>query len=406
LLFLLDGLDEVSSAHDRQRVARWIEDARWAQPDNYFLVSCRFAGYTLDAQLDEHFLQLHLRPMSSAQVEQFVRNWYGIVERATMVDPEQAEVRAEQGAQALLETLRRPEMASARVYTMTHNPLLLTTICLVHRDRGELPRERALLYDEAVSVLLERWRRITKELDVTFPTREARRVLQPVAWWMHQQQERTRATAAELDAVVTEGLRSIDRSEVSAAEFLETIRDESGLLTGWGIDEFGFMHLGFQEFLAAKAIRDRAFDDDALLEQLARGFGDSWWQEVILLMLAQDTPPLFGRLMAHVVRQPEFVRWAGSEMMALCLNDAERVSPAPFVELVRGMSEHEPVWRRAWRWLSGSQDAELEARQVAALELLRQRMPEPLEGLRDVLAQHRSPAVRAWWQRWQGRPVR
>jgi hypothetical protein len=28
---------------------------------------------------------------------------------------------------------------------------------------------------------------------------------------------------------------------------LRTVRDESGLLTGWGPDHYGFMHLGFQE---------------------------------------------------------------------------------------------------------------------------------------------------------------
>jgi hypothetical protein len=30
-----------------------------------------------------------------------------------------------------------------------------------------------------------------------------------------------------------------------AREFLRTVRDESGLLTGWGPEHYGFMHLGF-----------------------------------------------------------------------------------------------------------------------------------------------------------------
>ncbi|MEX1367196.1 MAG: NACHT domain-containing protein, partial [Nannocystaceae bacterium] len=244
LLFLFDGLDEVANAEDRRRVAKWIEDARRADPTNYYLVSCRFSGYTLDAQLDEGFLELQLRPLSPEQVETFVRNWYRIVEGATNEEEQQARVKAEAGADDLLGTLAQPEMSSRRVLEMTRNPLLLTTICLVHRDSGRLPRQRVLLYEEAVSVLLERWRTETKDgLGVTFPAQEAQHVLQPVAWWMHQEQGRIRATAAQLEEPVSEGLQAIGRPNTTPGAFLETIRDESGLLTGWGVDEFGFMHL-------------------------------------------------------------------------------------------------------------------------------------------------------------------
>ncbi len=381
LLFLLDGLDEVANADDRRRVARWIEQAQRGRSENYFLVSCRFSGYTLDAQLDEGFLELHLRPMSPQQVKSFVRKWYGIVERATHADEHQAKSRAEAGAADLLATLEQPEMSSARVYTMTHNPLLLTTICLVHRDRGRLPRERVVLYEEAVSVLLERWRRVTKDLPVTFPAREARQVLQPVAWWMHQQQGRIRATAEELDEPVGEGLGAIERADVSARGFLETIRDESGLLSGWGVDEFGFMHLGFQEYLAARAVRARAFYEPELLRWLATHFDDGWWQEVILLLLAQDDPPMFRPFMAEVVQQPEFPEWARSNMMGLCWNEAFGVSKEPFVRL-----------------LLAHGDETLAARQLAVVELLARRMPAGLEGLDAALHSHSAAEVRRWWQ--------
>ena len=37
------------------------------------------------------------------------------------------------------------------------NPLMLTVIALVHRDRVQLPERRAELYAEAVEVLLGKW---------------------------------------------------------------------------------------------------------------------------------------------------------------------------------------------------------------------------------------------------------
>ncbi len=389
LLFLLDGLDEVANAEDRERVARWIEAARRASPNNYFLVSCRFSGYALDAQLDEGFLELHLRPMNPVQVESFVRKWYEIVERATHSDPTQARVKAEAGADDLLATLRKPEMRSARVYTMTHNPLLLTTICLVHRDRGTLPDQRVVLYEEAVSVLLERWRRVTKELNVTFPAREALQVLMPVAGWMHQSIGRIRASLQDLEPAVASGLETIGRTDVAARTFLETIRDESGLLTGWGVNEFGFMHLGFQEYLAARSLQARASDDPGLLSWLAGRFDYSWWQEVILLMLAQDHPPMFRRFMSELVKRPEFPQWARSEMMGLCWNEAFGVSKEPFVALLRENGGGET----------------LGARQLAAAELLSRRMPAVLEELGELLRTHPASEVRHWWLARTRQPV-
>ena len=62
----------------------------------------------------------------------------------------------------------------------------------------------------------------------------------------------------------------------SAEEFLRAVRDESGLLTGWGADQSGFMHLGFRECLAALEIRRHAFEGDpTLLVELAARYGQS-----------------------------------------------------------------------------------------------------------------------------------
>ncbi|MCA9706351.1 MAG: DUF4062 domain-containing protein, partial [Myxococcales bacterium] len=81
LLYLLDGLDEVANATERAKVARWIEEALAYGANSYFLVSCRYAGYTADVELAADFLELHLRPLSKDQMTAFVTHWYAIVER-------------------------------------------------------------------------------------------------------------------------------------------------------------------------------------------------------------------------------------------------------------------------------------------------------------------------------------
>ena len=382
LLWLLDGLDEVSNADERAAVAQWTDDARKIRSDDFFLMTCRYAGYSPDLPLDAGFVELHLRPMNDEQVASFVRKWYRIVEEATSHDPRRAQALADD----LLAAIATPELAaSRRVNEMTRNPLMLTAICLVHRDRGELPTRRVALYYEATQILLERWRKVTKRLPVSFPAADARKVLQPAALWMHGKEERTRATAGELEPSVRHGLAAAGHPDVSAEHFLQAIRDESGLLTGWDVSSYGFMHLGFQEYLAARELRSRGFGDGSILRDLASRFGDSWWQEVILLMLALDEPAIFEPFMRVLVRQPTFKKWATSSTMQLVMNESAGISAAPLVELLfQRPSASEP---------------DLESRQVAALRLLLQFMPEEAERLSDQLGHHPDELVRSWWAR-------
>lgn len=106
--------------------------------------------------------------------------------------------------------------------------------------------------------------------------RSGRKVLQPAALWMHQEEGRTRASADELAPVIEPALKAADWPHGSAETFLRVVRDESGLLTGWGQDQYGFMHLGFQEYLAARQIQNSYILDPDVLNHLAGRFGQSW----------------------------------------------------------------------------------------------------------------------------------
>ncbi|BBO81887.1 hypothetical protein DSCO28_24530 [Desulfosarcina ovata subsp. sediminis] len=91
LLFLLDGLDEVADLAQREEVVAWIEEAFTDHPDCRFVVTCRFAGYSPTVRLNPKFMEMHVRPLSEADAEAFVRNWYAIVEKGLARDVEQAE---------------------------------------------------------------------------------------------------------------------------------------------------------------------------------------------------------------------------------------------------------------------------------------------------------------------------
>ena len=376
LLLLFDGLDEVADTDQRRRVSQWIGEALRVHRSCRFVVTSRYAGYSPDVALNEQFLEMHIRPLSADQAEKFIRTWFRIVETGLARDQTQGKQIAEDKADKLIARLREPEFRAQRVFELTRNPLLLTNLCLVHRHRGTLPKRRARLYDECIDVLLEHWR-TSKGLE-GMDTSQTRRVLQPVALWLHQESGRTRATAAELGPVVEPALNETGWPGGSASGFLSAVRDRSGLLTGWGHDRFGFMHLGFQEYLAAREIRRRAFKEAEVLKELAGRFGDSWWQEVALLMLALEDPSLFEPYMREVVQRPEFARFPG--LVDACLEDAVEVSAVPFVELLQA---------------DPGRESELWQRQLAAVRVLARLDPRALEVLHDRLSRHPSKEIRA-----------
>ncbi len=381
LLFLLDGLDEIFDEGARRKASRWIEKLLGSHPDARFAVTCRYAGYSGDVRLDARFLELHLRPLSDAQAETFVQNWYRIVETELADDETVGRALGEQQARKLIDRLQESDVrAAARVYELTRNPLLLTAICLVHRDRGELPKKRAVLYDDCVDVLLEGWRR-AQGIDVQFTAADARNVLKPIALWMHQKEKRVRATAAELAPHLGPALAR--RTGEPPEAFLRTIRDRSGLLTGWAGDQYGFMHLGFQEYLAALALRERAAENPAVLRRLADRFAESWWREVILLFLADGT--WFAPFFRELVKHGAFVEHA--DLVRECITDCERPSAEPFEELLR--RKPAPAW--LVRLGIGERRERLAARQAVAAAALREIAPEKAAELEPTKRGEREP---------------
>lgn len=379
LLLLFDGLDEVADEAERTEVSRWIAESTRRLEHAVPVVTCRFAGYNERAHLGDDFLELNVRPLSREQAGDFIRKWYAAVEAAAASDPAwRGEPHLAAKAEELVTQLGAADFRTARLVEMTRNPLLLTNLCLVHYDRGQLPRGRARLYEECVDVLLERWRKEAGGLPVTVTTENGRRVLQPAALWLHSKKERTLASAGELEPELAPALEAVQWKGSSARQFLKTVRDESGLLTGWGQDQFGFMHLGFQEYLAASEIRRRHFEGDTLmLPTLASHFGDSWWQEVILLLVASGNPSAFVPFLRELLRRPEITQHPA--LLDALLEDAAEVSAWPFVDVLKSPP---------------GKDRDLWARQAVALRVLARLGSPEVVKLATQLAKHPSSEIR------------
>lgn len=283
-VILLDGLDEVAGPELRRRVARMVEAFTAAYPDCRYVVTSRIVGYTGAARLGEGYVTTTVRDFTDADIAQFLRNWHLAVALGQLGAGESAQTYAENQTQQLLTAIQSNE----RIRELAINPLLLTVIALVHRDRVKLPDRRAELYAETVDVLLGKWdeARGVQEVailpDRPFDTGDKRLLLQQVALTMH---------AAEQKEIAVEDLRRVlgdyfqgllhDWREASRAvdRFLRVAEERTGLLVARGEGIYGFSHLTFQEYLAALALAAR---DDYVAYTLER-CGEPWWRGALLL---------------------------------------------------------------------------------------------------------------------------
>ena len=283
-LLLLDGLDEVADPELRTRVARLVDAFTLAYPACRFVVTSRVVGYSGAARLGVDYVTTTVRDFTLADVEEFLKHWHRLVTIGQMGPGADAENHAASQTAQLLNAIQ----ANERVRELAINPLMLTVIALVHRDRVKLPDRRAELYAEAVDVLLGKWdeARGVGEVaildDRPFDAGDRRLLLQSIALTMHER-EKKELDAVELRRLLMQAFKGMTPNETAARRavdrFLIVVEERTGLLSARGEGVYAFSHLTFQEYLAALAVAAR----DDYVEVLLKYSAEAWWREIILL---------------------------------------------------------------------------------------------------------------------------
>ncbi|MCY2967396.1 MAG: TIR domain-containing protein [Planctomycetota bacterium] len=295
ILWILDGLDEVVEPGARQTVAGWLRQAIIDRVDDRFLVTSRYQGYHASGvPLQGDFVEYHVRPLTPAQVEKFVLDWFRSVYSQMLTHEVNSAATGAAEGERLLRVLSLSAYQTGRVLELTSNPLLLTILCMVFDEQHDLPTGRAELYENCVRVMLQHWRKdlYSEERDlklVPYDAEGAQTVLARVAWWLPAEAARGLAMVADSAGLGRDG-----------RAFLQKMLDETGILAmgGAGDGRCGFLHRSFQEFLAA----DHAARE-GLAQELAVRADDAWWREVALLSLRRSRPyceAFFGEMLRSV----------------------------------------------------------------------------------------------------------
>jgi HEAT repeat protein/energy-coupling factor transporter ATP-binding protein EcfA2 len=292
-LILLDGLDEIVSSDERRGVVQRIEDfvRRYCQKANRFVLTSRIAGYR-SAPLGGPFVHYVVQDMDKTQIRRFLEKWCQAVEDAQT--PEVSPQERERVARREIEGIMRAVKTSPGVRRLATNPLLLWILALIHRTGARLPQKRIELYKLATEVLARTWRSAQGVPESALVRDEYLiPLLSKLAYWLHVNKPTGIATESEVHAILGEEwaiLSDLDwnpdrpspkiREEVS--KFLLAVREHTGLFVERAPKRYGFMHLTFEEYYAARYL---VASSKTRAKQIREHLHDPRWEEPILLAL-------------------------------------------------------------------------------------------------------------------------
>ncbi|MGH9843298.1 MAG: HEAT repeat domain-containing protein, partial [Blastocatellia bacterium] len=385
-LFLLDGLDEIVDTAQRQDVARRVNEFALENPDCPVIVTSRIVGYPA-ASLGSSFEQFTVRPFDDEEIEQFVRHWY-----QTLGEPERAD--------DLIASLKQ----NPSVRRLATNPLLLTVTALIHRRKTKLPSRRVELYEDAAKTLADSWmseRRLTPD---DWNAEEALDDLLPaIAWRLHSESSGGLIGQDDLHQLLVETMRAGNprlteaEAHARAAQFRRNVSEFSGIFLERGLDEtgrglYGFLHLTFEEYFAAIALKDRwKRERDKVLKPLLH---HPRWTEVILLCAGTMDSFDASRFVEAILgarSQYDAILHRDLLLAARVLADDVRIEPPLRRQIVEQLGDlyfaESSPWalcediQKAFAGLAGT------LANAEVVEVLGQRLSDDTESLRSAAAQ-------------------
>ncbi len=276
LLVLMDGLDEVLTNELRHSVQDQLRKSIDEYPNNRWILTCRTQ---IIESIPDGFTSVEVADFSLEQVKQFVQNWF--------------QASGQSGTEASQQGERFDNAATrnSAVKELAVTPVLLSLMCLVLHDEGEMPSQMTDLYKRGIRLLLEKWNdaKVIEGWEVGNETyRElnveqkeallneiaARKFESPENFVLFQQNE--------IAAQIAEFLHLANRKEGVAV--LKAVEAQHGLLIERADELWSFSHLTFQEHFTVQWLTQLP------PAQLAKRIADPQWQEVVEQLVKSQQP--------------------------------------------------------------------------------------------------------------------
>ncbi|MHA7290434.1 NACHT domain-containing protein [Arthrobacter sp. MDT3-24] len=260
---VFDGLDEITDRSQRAEMVQRIHAFTAQYPPTSVLITTRTVGYER-APLDSIiFRSLELQEFSLEQVREYATRWFTHAGRTDLCEPFISE--------------------SKSVHDLRVNPLLLSLLCNLYRNSGEIPSNRREIYADCAELLFKRWD-AHRQIQVSHSVpRFANQLMQQIAeWFFNTTSAQSGVEERQIAKVIAEYMISDigllpDEAREAAKEFLDFCADRAWLLGSEGTNDrnqrlYAFTHRTFLEFFAAEAMAREAASAPVLASHIREAF--------------------------------------------------------------------------------------------------------------------------------------
>ena len=287
LLLLMDGLDEITDTPLRIRVTEQVMDIIARYPYNRYVVTSRIVGYQ-ESKLGGNFRHFKLMPFGLDEIKLFSEQWYKCIAQHT----DKNYNHAEEQANSLYSSISR----SPSVIRLATNPLLMTIIAMIHYKGKKLPNKRVELYDVSTETFLEYW--VQLRMDDASQLKDKNEIIEilaPIAFEIHQNKSNALIEEKEFVELFLWNFKNIhtntadENAQIECREFINFLRQQAGFFYEKGVDDegnsfYGFIHLTFEEYLAAIELVSKWNEGELDLKDYVF---NPRWTEIIRLAAAQ-----------------------------------------------------------------------------------------------------------------------
>jgi hypothetical protein len=250
-ILLMDGFDELRGWHEQ--VERYIQNL--ADRFGKIVVTSRPSKVP---DLHEPFSYHRLKPFDDRNIQEFLNKWF----------PDNLAIQ-----HAIFDRIS----ANPNLRQFCRTPLILTLYSLLAANSEtfeQLPVRRTAIYEQIIQMLLGKWDHL-RNVKNQFDPDVKQHLLEMIAYETHSQQYRT-FSQKQLEKVASEVMQVSSISRVPE-RLINEILFRSSLIRKTDAWDYEFVHLSFQEYLAALRLSRYSVDRDVV-----RKLDDEWWKGCLI----------------------------------------------------------------------------------------------------------------------------
>jgi hypothetical protein len=281
LLFLFDGFDEIRPS-DRDAIFNWISELSIKADGCPIVLTSRPLSTNQLDELDSCWQRWSISPFDGTRIAEYIGKWY---KYTPLLDDD---LRID-NTKSLAKSWRN----DPTIRPLTQNPLLLSTLLMVHHLDGKLPNGRSKLYQRYIDGMLGLWddRRKVQADGIQLTPEQKIYMLRGFALHLFEnetEQEDETAVITWLTSYLQRG-----RIDFASEDVISSLRERSGLITGPGI--YSFIHKTVAEYLIADAIvqGDQLFSNGNRVDRfcLFENRNNDRWNTILFLWAGHAPVP-------------------------------------------------------------------------------------------------------------------